>query len=98
MKYDNYRCPSCGSNLDIDLDNLKKYCAYCGAKITFDTDSLSAILIEREKTKQYQAKVEAEKETRIFENSGKTSAVMLCVVYICLAIILVTAFITGAIS
>lgn len=52
MAYVQMKCPSCGAGLEIDSDGITKFCPYCGTKLMFDADTLSALLVEREKTKQ----------------------------------------------
>lgn len=52
MAYVQMKCPSCGADLEIDSDGITKFCPYCGTKLMFDADTLSALLVEREKTAQ----------------------------------------------
>lgn len=46
------KCQNCGANLDVDLDRLMAFCPYCGEKLLIDTEQLSSVLVEKEKTKQ----------------------------------------------
>lgn len=55
------KCHSCGSELNLDLDNLQAYCPACGSKLLIDMDMLGQIMIEREKTNRYKV----EKDTEI---------------------------------
>lgn len=69
MAYVQMKCPSCGAGLEIDSDGITKFCPYCGTKLVFDADTLSALLVEREKTaretertNQARARVDLERE------------------------------------
>ena len=84
------KCNYCGTNVDIDFDNLISFCPYCGAKLMMDVPSIQALLIEKEKTKQIQIQAEqttAQKKMeydaeyqdydRIIENSKNESSSIL---------------------
>ena len=45
-------CPGCKANLEIDQDNLIAFCPYCGKKLLYDSNGMSYVLTEREKTKR----------------------------------------------
>lgn len=62
MAYVQMKCPSCGADLEIDSDGISKFCPYCGTKLTFDVDTLSALLVEREKTAQARERTAQVKE------------------------------------
>lgn len=64
MKIKPIQCPNCGANVDLDFDDLQKYCEKCGTKLVIDMENLEAILIAREKTKQV-AMVEETKRMKI---------------------------------
>ena len=72
MAYIQMKCPSCGAGLEIDSDGITKFCPYCGTKLMFDADTLSALLVEREKTareaertNQARARVDLEREKTV---------------------------------
>ncbi|WP_135358354.1 TFIIB-type zinc ribbon-containing protein [Lactimicrobium massiliense] len=59
------KCPNCGADLTVDLDNLQLYCQYCGAKLMIDVDNIDDLLIEKEHTKQEQESTKrSQEETR----------------------------------
>lgn len=62
MAYVQMKCPSCGAGLEIDSDGISKFCPYCGTKLMFDADTLSALLVEREKTAQARERTAQVKE------------------------------------
>jgi uncharacterized membrane protein YvbJ len=49
-------CPNCGAPINLDLDNIAKFCGQCGSKIMLDVETIQRLLIEKEKTKQVEAK------------------------------------------
>lgn len=53
-------CSHCGASLDLDPDNLIARCPYCHHKILIDTNHLSQLLSEKERTKREQEKTERE--------------------------------------
>lgn len=45
-------CDNCHAQLDIDLDNLKMFCPYCGQKLLMDIDGMDKVLGAKEETKR----------------------------------------------
>lgn len=52
MRLVSVNCPNCGSPINIDLDNMARYCGTCGSKIMLDVETIQTLLIEKEKTRQ----------------------------------------------
>ncbi len=52
MKLVSTNCPNCGGIIDIDPDNIVRFCKNCGTKVMLDIDSVQKLLIEKERTKQ----------------------------------------------
>ncbi|MEE8886895.1 MAG: hypothetical protein SOI56_10120 [Eubacteriales bacterium] len=72
MRKSLYKCPKCGADLKIDLDNVQSYCPYCGCKLPLDMDDLSGVLKEKEHTKQVKYQYDEAGKTRrasIHENA-----------------------------
>lgn len=67
MAYVQMKCPSCGAGLEIDSDGITKFCPYCGTKLMFDADTLSALLVEREKTAQARERTARAREATAME-------------------------------
>ena len=61
MKTNSVNCPNCGSPINLDIDHLSKFCDQCGSKIMLDVDTIQQLLIEKEKTKQVEAKEKTKK-------------------------------------
>jgi len=61
------KCENCGAQLNLNLDNIQAFCPYCGTKLMIDSDTLSKVLKEREKTKQIEVK-EQEMTKRMQDN------------------------------
>jgi len=61
MKTNSINCPNCGSPISLDIDHLSKFCNQCGSKIMLDVDTIQQLLIEKEKTKQVEAKEKTKK-------------------------------------
>lgn len=38
MKIFNARCPNCGSNLEVDFDDMSAYCYYCHSSVYIDDE------------------------------------------------------------
>ena len=57
MKTISIKCPNCGGNINLDLDNIQSFCSQCGSKVLLDVSQLQEILKEREITKR--AEIEA---------------------------------------
>lgn len=47
-------CKKCGASLELDIDDIKMFCPYCGDKLMFDISSedLVEIIKEKEETKR----------------------------------------------
>ncbi len=70
MKIKPVQCPNCGANVDLDLENLQKFCAQCGTKLMIDIENVEAILVAREKTRRTEM-VEETKRMRILAEEKK---------------------------
>lgn len=46
------KCENCSSQLEIDLDNLKAFCPYCGQKLMISFEQMGDILKEKEISKR----------------------------------------------
>ena len=83
------KCPSCGSDLQIDSSLDVCYCQYCGTKILIDGQSDATINAKKEIEMQKE-KHRAEKEKREFETneSNKTfkQLIIVCSVIFVLSI------------
>lgn len=80
------KCHSCGSELNLDLDNLQAYCPACGSKLLIDMDMLGQIMIEREKNKTEQLRIEknAEIEKEKIEKEkqdGKMAVLIVTIIF-----------------
>lgn len=53
-------CKNCGSQLDLDLNNIQAFCPYCGVKLMIDSETLSKVLSEKERTRQIEVKEQEE--------------------------------------
>ena len=70
MGYVVLECPRCHASLEIAPDKIIAYCPYCGTKLTFDAEQLTALLREKEKTKQVDMQTSADvKKTEITSNA-----------------------------
>lgn len=58
-------CFKCGGSLNLDLDNMQSFCPYCGEKLMIETNQLSKILSEKEKTKRLQMELDKEERNEI---------------------------------
>ena len=65
MQMFEYKCKSCGANLQLDLDNLKGFCGHCGSAVVIESTTLSKLMMEREKTRQIQ--MQHEHEERMYD-------------------------------
>ncbi|MCQ2529041.1 MAG: hypothetical protein MJ108_08010 [Saccharofermentans sp.] len=81
--------------MELDLDNLKKYCSYCGSKLMIDVENLSAVLIERERTKQLLSRYEEETIQRTNDSTDKTLAIMMVAICAAVAVIAICSVIKG---
>ena len=70
-------CPNCGSTLDLNFDNLQKYCSACGSKLMLDIDTIQQLLIEKEKTKQVQIQETAKTEVAINEQKLRSKKMII---------------------
>ena len=70
------KCQSCGNNLNLDLDNLQAYCPACGSKLLIDMDMLGQIIIEREKNKTEQLRIE--KNADVIKDRNDNIAFVIC--------------------
>ena len=71
MKTNSINCPNCGSPISLDIDHLSKFCNQCGSKIMLDVDTIQQLLIEKEKTKQVEAKEQTKKRKAELDNEKK---------------------------
>lgn len=88
-------CPNCGRDMELDLDNLKKYCSYCGSKLMIDVENLSAVLIERERTKQLLSRYEEETIQRTNDSTDKTLAIVMVAICAAVAVMAICSVIKG---
>ena len=72
------KCQSCGNELNLDLDNLQAYCPACGSKLLIDMDMLGQIMIEREKNKTEQLRIEKEAELKKNKDDNIVWIAMMC--------------------
>ena len=70
MALKSYKCGNCGANLKVDTFNMSAVCEFCGQTLTFDTDEISDILEEREKTKREEARLKHEAELKKIETDA----------------------------
>lgn len=60
------KCQNCGGTVELNSELPIAFCPYCGEKSFIDDATLSSLYIEKEKTKQAQARkrtVQLERET-----------------------------------
>ena len=55
------KCNSCNAPLNLNIEKLSMYCPYCGSKLMFYVEDINKILLEKEKTKQAEIKMQKEK-------------------------------------
>lgn len=68
----NVKCSGCGASVEVDLDNLKAFCPYCGNKLQMNIEDLSSVLIKKEETKQKKEELEYQERKEIRnEKDGK---------------------------
>ena len=82
MKTVSAHCPNCGAPIDLDPDNIAKFCAQCGSKIMLDVETIQQLLIEKEKTKQVEAKERSKTRQAEMEYKKASSSGVLIVVII----------------
>lgn len=56
------KCPHCGGNFDLDIDQLVGQCPYCDSEVALDSPALREAQAQREKTKRLRMQLEHEKE------------------------------------
>ncbi len=52
MRVIKIECPNCHGSLDTDINNIITLCPYCRQSLVFDTDNISEVFVEKEKTKR----------------------------------------------
>lgn len=60
-------CTQCGAPLTLDVDNLQRFCPYCGNRILVDPVAFKEVLIQREITKRDQLRYDNEQRERASE-------------------------------
>lgn len=90
MKIVKAECQKCHAPLEVDLDNLISTCPYCGGQYIIESDQLSYVLGEKEKTKRYEIQQKAEiiKHKYHFFSENKTVLfVVLGIIFFCIVMI-----------
>lgn len=56
-------CKKCGASLDLDIDDIKMFCPYCGNKLMLDISSedLVEIIKDKGETKRKELEIQEEK-------------------------------------
>ena len=86
MKAYTFKCPNCGSPINLDYDNPQSFCGNCGTKIILDISQMQEFLIEKERTKLEQERTrqkaeqtkQAIEKTKQTEEENRTKALILC--------------------
>ena len=63
------KCINCDATLELDLDNLQKFCPYCGSKILVEPAVFQEILAEREETKRLEMKYKQEEKLQAMKDA-----------------------------
>lgn len=92
MKLIQLKCPNCGAKLDIDINDKKMYCHYCGQKMIIDYEQMSKFYIEKENTKQEQEKTKRVQIEMDYKKKRLNLISIFCYVIIIVGVILGSIF------
>ncbi|MDO4183016.1 MAG: hypothetical protein Q4E12_05360 [Coriobacteriia bacterium] len=82
-------CEKCGAHLDLDLENLVKFCPYCGNKIMLDPSALRDVLLAKEETKRQTLEYQHEDAIRREEDEKRPGKIKATIVLAVLSFVMI---------